>query len=362
MKILKGFFALLNVAAALLLLLSTLAGSVPPSSSVWVSLLGYGYFPLLLLNVAFSVVWLLASSKWFLLSAACIVLRASFVPIFFQLGGSQEPRQATAPDELGVMTYNVHYFAGRDFVSAMDGNLGQMDSNARQFLAMVDSVSPSVLMLQEFSPVSHRTRVADSLAARGYQHVAVARQGYGLYGTVMFSRLPMANVRLIDSAQCLCADVAMGDDTVRLFNLHLRSYQLDEMDYKHLNATRHGEVAVDSLHGTLAKLRSTVLAHEREWGHLQPLIAHSPHPCVVAGDFNDTPASYFYQRARRVLRDSYRECGKGFSTTYHGKFPAFRIDYVLHGDGQETLSYRRLKSDLSDHYPVVAVLKLSDKG
>lgn len=357
MKIIKGLFVLLNVVSVTMMLLSTLAGKIPPSRCEWVSLLSYGYFSLLLLNVVFVVLWLLASSKWFLLSAVAILMRASFVPLFFQLGGSQETSGKLADDEIVAMTYNVHNFMGRNFVSAMNENLNQIDSNARQFLAIVDSAQPTVLFLQEFMPVCHKTRVADSLKARGYVHTVSASLGAGSYGTVVFSRLPLTNPILIDSSECVAADVAHNGDTLRLFNLHLESYKLDEVDYQHINATRHGEVAVDSLHGTIAKLRQASLAHELEWHKIEPLVNGSPHPCIVAGDFNDTPASFFYQKAKHLLLDSYKECGKGFCTTYHGKFPAFRIDYVLHGKALQAISYRRLKSDLSDHYPIVVKLK-----
>ena len=85
----------------------------------------------------------------------------------------------------------------------------------------------------------------------------------------------------------------------------------------------------------------------------------------MAGDFNETPASYFYHQCRPYLKDSYCEAGQGFSTTYHGSFtrsrnatfPAFRIDMVLHTTDMEAISYKRIKSEMSDHYPVIVTLR-----
>ena len=56
--------------------------------------------------------------------------------------------------------------------------------------------------------------------------------------------------------------------------------------------------------------------------------------------------------------DPYVNQGRGFGTTYHGPFPAFRIDYILHSHDFESLSYKRVKTNISDHYPIVVQLRL----
>ena len=81
-------------------------------------------------------------------------------------------------------------------------------------------------------------------------------------------------------------------------------------------------------------------------------------PLIIAGDFNDTPASYIYQQATDLLSDPYVEQGRGFGTTYHGPYPAFRIDYILHSHDLEALSYKRIPSAISDHYPIVVTLRM----
>ena len=59
----------------------------------------------------------------------------------------------------------------------------------------------------------------------------------------------------------------------------------------------------------------------------------------------------------RSLKDTYVEKGLGFGTTYSGGFPAFRIDMIMHSEGLTTLSYKRIKTPLSDHYPVKVALE-----
>lgn len=353
--IIKGLFVAINVVAVVLLFASTLAGTVPPSHNIWVSLLSYAYFPLLLVNIGFVVLWLLAGSRWFLLPTVVIVVRCAFIPLYFQMGGETE---AHSGNTLKVMTYNVHGYHGRDFVSALNTNLGQIDSNVATFLAIIDKEQPDVMCLQEFTQKAHCTAVRDSIEARGYLFSASARPGEERYNTVVFSRFPLLPSEYIDSSELLAVDVVKGDDTVRVMNLHLKSYKLDEDDYQRLSATRHGIMRADSVRSTLRKMRKASLAHEREWTVVEPFLKSAPHPYIVAGDFNDTPASYFYQKTKPYLKDSYKECGKGFCTTYHGNFPAFRIDYLLHTDSIDAVEYKRLKSDLSDHYPLFSTFRI----
>ena len=356
MKIAKLIFVLLNYLAALLLLGSTLAGTVRPSSFIWFSMLSYAYFPLLIINVAFVALWLCFSSKQFLISAIVIAIRWSFVPLFFQVGNP-----VTTPQEgdntLKVMSFNMHHCYGRNYVDNAS-QAGNVDSNALDFLAILHEENPDVLCLQEFLPYSNSIQIHDSITAMGYKHYASAAPEYGLSASICWSKHPIINTTYIDSSTKVMTDIVCRGDTVRIFSFHLDSYQLTQDDMDELDKISHGNVNRNSGRSTLRKFRNTILTHDTEWVMLKPLIDASDRTCIVAGDFNDTPASYIYQQISKQLKDSYRERGKGFCTTYHGRFPAFRIDYILHSDDIETLSYKRLRCDISDHYPIIAELRL----
>ena len=117
---------------------------------------------------------------------------------------------------------------------------------------------------------------------------------------------------------------------------------------------------------TYNKFRETILSHEAEWRLLEPYFAGGCSNVIVAGDMNDTPASYVYQKMSKYFTDSYCETGQGFSRTYHGFFQgsgrvllaAMRIDMILHGDNFKSESYKRRKCDISDHYPVISTLTM----
>lgn len=346
----RAILLIVNLLFAVALLLSTLSGSVPPSRFVPISILSYGYVVLLICNVAFVIMWLCLSRWEFLLSVVAVVARISFVPLFFQVGGSMEAEPAD--DNIKIMTFNTHAFAGLDTDTAMTS-----DSGAMEFLRIVDNEQPDVLCLQEFFRPRH-VAVADSLQAMGYKYYYGVRQRSVSSPLILFTRCKIVEVHDMDHQSKFAVDIERGGSVLRICCVHLDSYQLTEADMEGLESLSHAKPDSNT-HKLLRKFKETTLRHEQEWlSELLPMVEAAEVPLVLAGDFNDTPASYIYQKARRLLLDPYVEQGRGFGTTYHGPYPAYRIDYVLHSPQMEALSYKRVNTYISDHYPVVVTLKL----
>ena len=350
-KLLRIILLIINLIVAGTLILSTLAGVVEPSRMAIVSILSYGYFIFLLMNVVFIIIWLFLSRWEFLVSVAAIAVRFSFVPLFFQVGGTLD----VAPEDntLKILTLNAHAFDGVDSDTMM-----KADSGAILFLELIDREQPDVMCLQEFFRPKH-VSVVDSLEARGYTY------HYGVHGSntrsqaILFSRCKMLKGYAMDRKSKFYADLEKNGKTVRVCCVHLDSYQLTDDDLESFENLSHAKTD-SSTHRLMKKLAETTRQHEREWKEeLKPLVEGSTIPLVIAGDFNDTPASYIYQQATDLLADPYVEQGRGFGTTYHGPYPAFRIDYILHSRDLEALSYKRITSPISDHYPIVVTLRIN---
>ncbi len=350
-KLLRIILLIINLIVAGTLILSTLAGVVEPSRMAIVSILSYGYFIFLLMNVVFIIIWLFLSRWEFLVSVAAIAVRFSFVPLFFQVGGTLD----VAPEDntLKILTLNAHAFDGVDSDTVM-----KADSGAILFLELIDREQPDVMCLQEFFRPKH-VSVVDSLEARGYTY------HYGVHGSntrsqaILFSRCKMLKGYAMDRKSKFYADLEKNGKTVRVCCVHLDSYQLTDDDLESFENLSHAKTD-SSTHRLMKKLAETTRQHEREWKEeLKPLVEGSTIPLVIAGDFNDTPASYIYQQATDLLADPYVEQGRGFGTTYHGPYPAFRIDYILHSRDLEALSYKRITSPISDHYPIVVTLRIN---
>ncbi|MNL40905.1 hypothetical protein D3C87_1632840 [compost metagenome] len=80
---------------------------------------------------------------------------------------------------------------------------------------------------------------------------------------------------------------------------------------------------------------------------------------LIAGDFNDTPASYAVTQLTSSLKNTFKEQGTGFGKTYNGKFPNFQIDYIATTQDIDVMNYRIIGARLSDHFPVRSDLRLN---
>ncbi|MBQ0160497.1 MAG: endonuclease/exonuclease/phosphatase family protein [Bacteroidales bacterium] len=350
-KFLRFILLIINVVFVVALLLSTFAGGVPPSRFVWISILSYGYFPLVLCNVVFIIIWL-SMSRWeFLVSTAAIAIRYSFLPLFFQVGGCTGVEKSE--DSFKMMTFNTH-----SFVCETDTAITR-DSAATLFLEILDEEEPDAFCLQECFG-AYKINISDSLIARGYKY------HYGVQGSsvnaplILYSKFAFVNVHDMDKKSKFYVDINCFGKDIRICCVHLDSYQLDTADLRDFERISHAQIDDTSAHKLLGKFKETIRCHEKEWNEeLKPLIEKTSGPIIIAGDFNDTPASYIYQQATKLLKDPYVAQGRGFGTTYHGPYPAFRIDYLLHSPSLEALSYKRVKTNISDHYPIVVQFALA---
>ena len=365
MKVFRTILLVINIVAAVGLVLTTLAGVVAPSKSILLSVATYGYLPMLVLNVAFIIVWLCMGRWQFAVSLAVIAVRWSFVGFFFQVGGtSKVPAAEEHPSMVKVMSFNVHQFGG-------NGNDAiPKDTNAAEFLLLVKEYSPDILCLQEFSRPKN-VKVVDSLELMGYNHFFSAAGSNTIpAGTTVFSKLPITYVKKIDQ-QKVMVEVLGNEFSFRLCCVHMDSYAFDESDRNEISQLTLGKMDSASRR-TLSKVKETILRHEEEWNEmLKPLVSECTKPLLLAGDMNDIPGSWLYQRIGDHLRDTYRDKGLGFCTTYNGGgdrllssggewLPHFRIDMVFRSEEFKTLSYKRIKTNISDHYPVMVALEIID--
>ena len=340
-KFISTLILIINVIFAVSLLISTLAGIVKPSACVWISLLSYCYVPLLIINIGFILFWLFFVNKYFLVSLIAIVIRYSFMPLYIQLSGNDN---ITDERLMRIMSFNVHRFT-------------KDDNACVKTISLVKEKQPNIICFQEFASMPGKINVYDSLRRQGYNYNhSHIRKNKQPRGTSIFSKYPIIKAGNIDSTRCIYTDIKTSSDTIRIYNIHLSSYRLDEEDRDEIDRIKHGDMTEKSKK-TLHKFKSTAIKHQHETDILLKHIANSPYKTIMCGDFNDTPASYVYQKMKDIYTDSYVEKGKGLSTTYNGIFPAFRIDYILHHNDFVTDSYKRININISDHYPILVSIQ-----
>ena len=179
------------------------------------------------------------------------------------------------------------------------------------------------------------------------------------YGVAVFSKYPLSNKNTIryssrGNISDYC-DVAVGTDTLRLFNNHLESNRLEVKD---LPDSIESNALMESAQRISDKLESARKIRQQQARAIREEIQQSPYPVIVAGDFNTTPLSYTYLKIRGTqLRDCFLSTSWfKYGATFSRRHIGLRIDYLLCSKELKPLSTQIDHLNCSDHYPVTAII------
>ena len=363
MNLLDYVLLIATVICAAVLLLAYLARYVNPND-VWIfAFLGLAAPVFYIVNVVLLLYWVLRWRAYAFIPLAVLLTGIGGISSFFRPVLSKRYVEPSDEAALTVVSYNVMGFLSREDPRHV--------SNMRETVSFIDSLAPDLLFIQEYqsTPKAPAREIDSLLGALPYRVVnykVSGTPGHG-WGLAIYSRYPVVRSGHVDfehsTNSSLWADVAVRKgDTLRLFNNHLQTTSINSSDRDFITTPEFmqsdSETKKERVRNIVHKLRENYKIRARQADSLAPLIASSPYPVIVCGDFNDTPMSYAYHTIRGGLSDAFSEKGHGMTNTYRGFFNLFRIDYVLHSSELETLSYSTPPSDRSDHNPVLVRLKL----
>ena len=361
----RRFVFLVNGLVALLFLGACLVGVVSARRFWPVSFLGLAFPILLALILGFLLLWLLLHPRYALLDLACLAVGYKSLAVFFAWRGLLAPPTVAPGSSFRVMSYNVRYF--KDFDQGPAHNLRLRG----RIMALMAHEHPDILCLQEFytseSPLEqdNKAYISDSLGLPYRYFSSDHNYGNRHSGSIVFSRYPIlaaGKLKLLEhspSESVIYADIRLGNDTIRVFTLHLQSIYLNHHDLAGIQRVKHQEdTGFAASRVILGKLRKAFLIREQQARTVAGYIRDSPYPVLLCGDFNDTPDSYAYWHIRGQLQDAFLQRGFGIGRTYTGISPTLRIDYILASDRFEVLQYHRVARSLSDHFPILADLSL----
>jgi endonuclease/exonuclease/phosphatase family metal-dependent hydrolase len=232
---------------------------------------------------------------------------------------------------LRIATYNIHRCRG------LDGR-----TNPSRVADVIRSIEPDVIALQEVMGAGPNSPGhAEELGAQlgmGWVMAPTRHLRGALFGNVVLSRHPIIHHAQYDLSWKTCeprccqrVDIAFGDDTLHLYNVHLGTAFLE----------RRYQAG-----------RLSAIVHDRR-------IAQ---PKVVLGDFNEwmrgLATTLLSERLQSIdLRSHLRR-----RRTYPGVFPVLHLDHIYYDGHVEvvTLDLPRTRQALmaSDHLPLVAELKI----
>ncbi|MBN2747014.1 MAG: endonuclease/exonuclease/phosphatase family protein [Bacteroidales bacterium] len=349
------------------LLLAYTAKFISPDLFWIPAFFGLAYPYLLIINILFIFYWVF---RWrlFLIWPVLILAIGFNLPRYY-VGFGSNVEYSGEHKSVKLMSFNVHDF---DFYTQTYGSNGEAFDRISDFIA---EQNPDIICFQEFYSydlkISHSTFI--KLKAKGYlfgYRKLYNEKSKKMY-LVILSKYPIFNSGYLDIAEGndhisgVYADVSIKGTKVRVYDLHLatmgvsseskyitKNYDLSNEQDIHKAATGAKRIS--------SRIKNGFIRRSKQAEQVQKHIELCPYPVLLAGDFNDSPCSYSYSLLSKDMKDAFVEVGKGFSNTYNGKVPSYRIDYILFDKHFEALSYQRHKIKASDHYPVVAELVIKE--
>ncbi|MCL7988712.1 endonuclease/exonuclease/phosphatase family protein [Sphingobacterium sp. lm-10] len=353
-----GFFSksvlLINVLAVLALIASYSASFINPTFFWPTALFGLAYPPILLANIIFVIYWLVRRPLFALASFVTILIGWPLMTKHVAFNSVTEHEKDSV---LRVMSYNVHLFE-----AIQDRNTHTQDS----VIKLVQDNKPDVLCMQEFQSTvvgeqKFTEKVKKTCGFKDYYFSPANKNSYHGYGHVVFSKYPIVDAGVINDYsyginRIVFTDIVKDLDTIRIYNVHLRSFLLQDEDkdfIKNPSGAQDEKVATKRVG---RKLKDAFYYRSRQVEHLLAHFDTTKYPKLVMGDFNDTPMSYSVNTIGKNMNNAFQKKGNGWGVTHFEVFPILQIDYIF--SDFEVLDYGIIKRKFSDHYPIWADVKL----
>ena len=320
---------LVNSLFAALLLLSFLLPYVSPKTIPVFAVLSLFVPVLLIINVVFTIYWLLKLKKQFLLSLITLSIGWFFTAPFYKISSTN----SSINSDLKVMSYNVKTF---DFFVPEKKDI--RTQNGFDFIA---EKNPDILVVQEYYE-SKKVKITFP-----YEYIAL-KSKLAKYGMAIFSKYKIINSGSLNlkntSNNVIYVDILKEKDTIRIYNTHFESLRIKPNE-ENFGEKDSGKLIkrVSQSFKKQAYQTDLFLKHEEQWKGKK----------IVCGDFNNTSYSWMYTKISTNKKDAFIEAGKGFGQTYNYWFP-MRIDFILTDENAIVHQFSNYLEKYSDHYPIQA--------
>ncbi|WP_343533694.1 endonuclease/exonuclease/phosphatase family protein [Pedobacter sp.] len=363
LSIFDKFMLFLAVLAVMGLALGMVAGQTDPKNDIWIAFAGLAYPFFLLANLIFVIFW--AFRRRFIFALVTLAIMAlGWKPLnaTYQFFGEEGSTVKESEHYVRLMTYNVHQFkkyGENNDVSTRD-----------QIFKLLEDQNPDVICFQEFftrrkGEFDLIDSVKKRLKLKHYYFVPTIDNNYEAAGLAIFSRYPIDNKGEVPFSQVpgngsIYADIKVGGQLFRIYNVHFQSISFQKEDYDYIDkVTTKMNTEYKSSRRIASMLKAAFERRSEQVKIMKAEMQKCKLPFVIAGDFNDTPASYCVTQITKSLKNAFIEKGSGFGKTYNGAFPNFQIDYIATTKDFDIINHHVSKEKLSDHFPVRSDLRLN---
>lgn len=235
------------------------------------------------------------------------------------------------------MTFNTRDFNFRGW--------SKSDSTRTEIINFIRDQDPDIVCFQESNRRGmRRLREYPFFYITPYKSEKSTQAILSKYPIVSSGSLEFPNT----ANNAIYADIKYEGDTIRIYNLHLQSYQIIPSRIKNIGrAIRAYEKMIKTFE--LQEEQVEIFNRHRK---------ESQFKTIVCADLNSTPFSNVYRKARGEMHDTFDEKGSGFGKTFDLKLVPFRIDFIFADKTMEIMTHQNFNLTLSDHYPVMSSIRL----
>ncbi len=341
---------------------------IDPGEYWMIALMGLLFPITLLLLTLITICWAFFRSRWAWVCLAVLLcgIQQILATLAFNFPGEFAERKL--PENIRVMQWNV--FGWDEGYHIKDLKTGYRD----EMLEQVKKQNADILCFEEFFEPYENIPYAPNVEP-------IIKMGYPYYyfvpsftwkrdfanGIAIFSKYPITDSVKIkldtidESEHIVICDVKIREKTVRVIATHLQSVRFNDEDYESISQIRHRqEVGLRDSKTIVGKLKGAYNLRTRQAKLVAKQVQTSPYPVILCADFNDVPNSNTYFTIRDGLQDTFLKKGFFIGRTFRLISPTLRIDYILASKSFEVDQQKIIRQPFSDHYSLVADLRLEN--
>jgi endonuclease/exonuclease/phosphatase family metal-dependent hydrolase len=352
----------INIIAVVWLALCTIAAFVSPANVSYLALFSLTTPFAIVVSLFFAVLWLFSTHKLrSLLSLAALIACYKVTLTIFGFNYFGDNDMSRRHNTIKIMSWNSHGMGifNRPIDKAFD----------QRILDFLKEENPDILCLPEFSSSKKDAMkpYADDIVENGhyidYRFNADNSLNNKVYlGTAVFSKYPFKNYethKLGEDIYMMQGDIELATGKmIRVFFVHLTTFGLSDQDKEYIDEAKSRNTELESdieqSKSFIKKFKVAFRKRANEADRAASIIASSPHPVILCGDFNDLPGSYTYTRLRGELNDAFLDKGRGLGRSYNRISPTLRIDHFFYdASALRLVGFSCPSTVLSDHNPLI---------
>lgn len=362
-RLISHALIILNICAVFWLACCYLSSYISPAQYRYIAICSLTIPFAIIVNIAFAFIWLLSRKKpRALLSLVSLVICYRLVATVFAFNYFTTNDMETRAGSVRIMHWNIHG------MGLYNKQYGAQKKDREQVMNTIKKENPDILVLPEYymyrdsSTKNNEQSILERCGFKEYRFGVDNTLGTDVVlGTMIFSKYPLLDYKVYHLGDWIImqqADVVLSGKKMRMFFLHLFSFNINDYDRAYLHEVKEHTPGIQEIKRSRSfiwKFNRSFAIRAQEADTIAAIIKTSPYPVFISGDFNDLPASYTYHTIRGGLHDAFLDKGRGFGRTYNQILFTLRIDDMFYDPAAlEIIGYKCPAIYASDHNPVIA--------